>query len=59
VGGLAVPGFVQFVPAVLSSDFHEYTPAQSLAWFDRLTERLPKDKVENVRWRNLAALFED
>jgi hypothetical protein len=49
VGGLAVPGFVQFVPAVLSSDFPEYTPAQALAQFDRLTDGLPEDKVENVR----------
>lgn len=43
----------------LGSDFPEYTPAEALARFDRITEGLPADKLENVRWRNLAALFGD
>ena len=43
----------------VGSDFPEYTPAQALARFDAITEGLPEEKRENVRWRNLAAWFGD
>jgi predicted TIM-barrel fold metal-dependent hydrolase len=42
----------------VGSDFPEYSPVRALQRFEELSEGLPLEKIENVRFRNLERLFE-
>lgn len=39
------------------SDFPEYAPARAIARFEELMDGLPKDKLDRIRYGNLARLF--
>lgn len=42
----------------VGSDFPEYTPGEAMHRFEALSDGLPTDKIENIRFRNLERLFD-
>jgi predicted TIM-barrel fold metal-dependent hydrolase len=42
----------------VGSDFPEYSPGEAMRRFEMLSEGVPMEKIENIRFRNLERLFE-